>query len=265
MTDRRNDLLAVALWAAAAAALLQFDSLPEGVRLVAGLALVLALPGYALSYVVLGTRVLGPVERTVVTVALALTVSILGTLLLDLLSLNLSSRTWSLLLAATTVVACAIARRARTDVPRERSGRRAPRPRDAAAVGVAVAITWSAVVLARTPLRPPNGVTGYTQLWALPVAGGVEFGVANHELGPVRYRLEVSADGHATTRRWLKLRLSPRERWTWLVPDVSFGSSNVVTARLYRADRPHAPYRYVRLEVGPRGPASTAHRSRRTP
>src|SRR4051794_2370580 len=140
MTARRNDLLAVALWAATAAALLQFDSLPEGLRLVAGLSLVLALPGYALSYVVLGTRVLGPVERTVVTVALALTVSILGTLLLDLLSLNLSSGTWSLLLAGTTVVACAIARRAQTDVRRERSTRRAPRPRDAAAVGVAVAI-----------------------------------------------------------------------------------------------------------------------------
>jgi hypothetical protein len=228
------------------------------------LSLVLALPGYALSYVVLGTRVLGPVERTVVTVALALTVSILGTLLLDLLSLNLSSRTWSLLLAGTTVVACAIARRAQTDVPRERSTRRAPRPRDVAAVGVAVAITWSAVVLARTPLRPPNGVTGYTQLWALPVAGGVEFGVASHELGPVRYRLEVGADEHAT-RRWVRLRLSPREQWTWLVPGVSFSPSNVVTARLYRADRPHSPYRYVRLRVSPRGPASTAHRSRRTP
>jgi uncharacterized membrane protein len=264
MTDRRDDLLVVAIWAVAAAALLQFDSLPEGLRLVAGLALVLALPGYALSYVVLGTRMLGAVERTVVTVALALTVSILGTLLLDLLSLNLSSRTWSLFLAATTVVACVVAGRARRDVRPERSSWRAPRLRDAAVVGVAVAITCAAVVLARTPLRPPSGVTGYTQLWALPVAGGVEFGVANHELGPVRYRLEVSADGLAKPRR-VTLRLSPREQWTWVAPGPSFSSSNVVTARLYRTDRPGALYRYVRLSPRPRIPASGADRSGRTP
>jgi hypothetical protein len=264
MADRRGDLLVVAVWAVAAAVLLQFDSLPEGLRLVAGLALVLALPGYALSYVVLGTRVLGAVERTVVTVALALTVSILGTLLLDLLSLNLSSRTWSLFLAATTVVACVAAGRATTVVRPERSSWRAPRLRDAAAVGVAVAITCAAVVLARTPLRPPRGVGGYTQLWAVPVAGGVEFGVANHELGPVRYRLQVSADGGAKSR-WVPLRLSPREQWTWVVPGPSFSSSNVVTARLYRSDRPRALYRYVRLSLRPRVPTSGADRSGRTP
>jgi uncharacterized membrane protein len=264
MAERRDDLLVVALWAAAAAALLQFDSLPEGLRLLAGLPLVLALPGYALSYVVLGTRVVSAVERTVVTVALALTVSILGTLLLDLLSLNLSSRSWSLFLAATTVVACAVAGRARTGVRPERSSWRAPRLRDGAAVGVAVAITCAAVVLARTPLRPRSGVTGYTQLWALPAAGGVKFGVANHELGPVRYRLEVSADGRPKGRS-VQLRLSPREQWTWVVPSLFFNSSDVVTARLYRADEPRSPYRYVRLRLSARDSASAPSRSQRTP
>ena len=263
MTDRRNDLWAVALWAALAAALLQFDSLPGALRVLAGLPLVIALPGYALSFVILGTRALGAVERTVVTVALSLAMSILGTLLLDLLSLTLSSRTWSLFLGATTMLACAVAGRTPVGTWPERRGWRAPRVRDAAVVGVAVAIACAAVVLARTPLRPPRGVTGYTQLWALPVAGGVELGVANHELGPVRYRLELSADGHGK-RRSVKLRLSPGQRWTWLVATLSFGSSaNVVSARLYRDDRPNATYRYVRVNLSPRVPASPAAQPRR--
>jgi hypothetical protein len=264
MAERRDDLLIVALWAAVAAALLQFDSLPQELRFVAGVPLVLALPGYALSYVLLGTHVLGALERTVMSVVLALTVSILGTLLLDLLSLTLSTRVWSLFLAAVTVVACAVAGRAGTVVRPERSSWRTPRLRDAAAVGVAIAIAWAAVVLARTPLRPPRGVTGYTQLWALPVAGdiGIEFGVANHELGPVRYRLELTGDERAK-RQSVELRLAPRQQWTWVVATLSFGSSNVVTARLYRADRPRSVYRYVRLRLSPRVPTSAAHPSRR--
>jgi uncharacterized membrane protein len=264
MTDRRTDLWGVALWAAAAAAVLQLDSLPVVLRFVAAFPLVIALPGYALGYVLLGTRPLGAPERAVVSVALALTATILATLLLDLLSLTLSAGTWSLFLAATTVVACAVAGTARTDSRRERRTWRPPRLRDAVAVGIAVAITCAAVVLARTPLRPPSGVSGYTQLWALPVAGGVEFGVANHELGPARYRLEVSADGHAT-HRWVNLRLSQREQWTWVVPSRFLSSSDVVTARLYRADRPRALYRHVRLSLSPRVRAPAAHRSARTP
>jgi uncharacterized membrane protein len=265
MRARRTDLWAVAVWAAVAAGLLQFDSLPGSLRLLAGLPLVLALPGYALGYVLLGSRALGTAERVALSVALSLTMTILGTLVLDVLSLPLSRRTWSLFLGTITVAAAVAGDVGSSELRRDPRTWRVPRVRDAAAVGLALALAAAAVVLARTPLHPPRGVTGYTQLWVLPRGPGVEVGIASRELGPVRYRLDVST-GEDVERRWTQLRLEPGEQWTRVLSGRSLGRpGEAVTARLFRADQPRSAYRRVRLRLEPNGASAVAQRSTRTP
>jgi hypothetical protein len=108
---------------------------------------------------------------------------------------------------------------------------------------IAATVLAGTVVLARTPLSPPPGVTGYSQLWLLPKPGGYELGVASFELRATTYRVEFVADG-TVVRTWDAIRLAPGQRFT---QDVNAPGS-FLEARLYRSeDPPTAPYRNVHI------------------
>jgi hypothetical protein len=262
----RRVLEATALVAGLAAAALVAGLDPLALRLAAGLLLVLVLPGYALSQALLRAPALGAAERTVLTLALSLGVTILSALLLNLSPWSLSHRNWPPLLAGVTIAACVAAWVMNGDVVSGQLRWRWPPFRNVITLALAGAIAAAAIAVASAPRRAPEGVSGYSELWLVPRERHLELGLASGELSPVRYRLDLTADGRLV-RRWRALFLRTGDRWQVNLPRTTFERSPaVIEARLYRSDRPRSVYRRVRVRVRPgsrsglgRPPKANAH------
>jgi hypothetical protein len=193
-------------------------------RVAAGLPLVLVLPGYALSTLIVpdGRGARGKISpvlwRAMWTAGLSLAVAALGGLLLNLTPVGLTRVTWTLSLAGLTVLAAAASglRRHRSLAHLPHLSRRTPVSRLVACYAVAaVAIAGGAIGLAAASAgwefsdggSHPPGARGFAQLWLVPAPGTATLGVRS---------------GYAGTRTFhVVLRNGSRAIGTW---DLSLGA-----------------------------------------
>ena len=215
-----------------------------------GVPFVLFLPGYALTSALFARRRIGRADVALLSLAFSASIVVLGTLILNALPWNLTTRAWVCLLLAATLTGALWALHA---VPAENSRELWPLPPIARGqvllVALALAVAAGAVIVARTPL-PAKGVLGYTALWILPgpeKSDTIVIGVQSSELHTTSYQLKVrSAGGHEFNRR---LTLAPGESW---VKRFRVGrSATRVDAELFRDAAPHHLYRRVRLLLHP--------------
>ncbi len=210
--------------------------------------LVLLLPGYALTAAIYPWPTLGLPERALLSLGLSLTLSALSGLLLNLLPGGLSRVGWTLLLAALTLAACAIAQVRRGRRPRRALPGPGPGPgwRNSLRYAPALLVLGSAFGVAVTgALNEPKA--GFTQLWMLPVSAEsrtVQLGVRNSESAPTGYRLELRVAGQRV-EQWEQLRLAPGESWETRATLPEAGWAEAV---LYREDAPEAVYRRTLLQ-----------------
>lgn len=211
---RDNTELATAAVAAACSA----GAAVPGLRVVAGLLLVLVLPGYALSALVVpaapaGLMRVSPVLwRGMWAVGLSLAVAVLGGLLLNLTPLGLTRMSWAVSLAAVTLLAVAASawRRRRAMQPR---GSAAATPATPAAPGrprfsriaagyalAAVALAAAAIMLAVLSAGRQHS-PGFAQLWLVParspaVSGQATLGVRSGYQGTETFHLVLRRGPH---------------------------------------------------------------------
>jgi Protein of unknown function (DUF1616) len=236
---RRNTDLAVTAAVTVAAALVTGLIAGGGpgiawLRVLAGVPLVLALPGYALTAFGLpgrSPRGFSPLLwRGLWTVGLSLAVAVLGGLVLNLTPAGLTRVSWAILLAGVTILALAVTawlrtRSLRTSSPRSsspRSGRgwRPTRPTGVAA-GYAVAAlalaggaTWLAVASGGWQQTP-----AFAQLWLVPgttTTGTATLGVRSAYPDARAFRL-VLKNGTRQEGAW-DFTLTPGQTWRRTIP-----------------------------------------------
>jgi uncharacterized membrane protein len=219
---------------------------------VLGVLFVFVCPGLALTVAARGGTAADPLEQALFTLGLSLVTVILGSLLLTWVGLPMSAVSWSILLAAVTIVASLAAlRRRRSAAPALVEAPGHPRiDRTWLLWGLSAGIVAAALVVARLP-APPNAVEGYTQLWLLPTADAdpsqVTLGVRSMELTDTQYRLSLDAEG-TPVQQWQSIRLAPGESWHASVDVSALGAaSDRLVATLYRADEGDQAYRRVIL------------------
>jgi uncharacterized membrane protein len=249
---RHRDLLAAAVVAAVTAEVVALVS-NVAVRTAFALPLLFVTPGYCLTVAVFGRERLDGARRAVLTLALSVSVAILGALVLDLLPFGLQAASWTILLAAVTWSAAAAAAARRGIQPQRGWARPRLRLPDAALLIAAALIAAGAVAFARTPLSARN-VQGYTALWMQPVPAttrpAVRVGVESGELETVAYRLDLRVGSSVLYRRLITLE--PGQRWQQVVRvrPLQVATDSPIQARLYREDEEPDVYRLVRLGPG---------------
>ena len=245
MSRRHADLgvaAATGMLACAAAAL----HAPVAVMAVLGAAL-FAAPGYLLSELLPGPD-RGGLERLAVATGLALSVPVIGGLLLYAAGRPLNRASWLLLLTGVTLTAGLLVylRRRRGRSPRPGRGERSWRipPRTAAVSAAAVVMAGCAVGLARQGATAQH-YPGYSQLWAdrgPQDATTVRFGVGNHEGRTMRYLL-VYVDNGRRAASW-NLVLADGQAWH---RSRAAAGEHAIGVKLFRLPDASRPYRYVTL------------------
>ncbi len=205
------------------------------VRTIAGLALSLVLPGYALMSLVFRREGLGGAEKLLVAAGASLSLLAVGGLALDLIPGRLSTATWAVSLATTTVVAALVALfwpRARDSLD---SGR-APEARMARPMTVAnlvLAATALAIVTAAVAIASHAAAreSPFLELSTLPVHKGDRRAlviVKSRDAQTVDFRLVLAYEsGSFTTRR---VRLSPSAEFRVLSRRVPRGPHGIRVA-----------------------------------
>ena len=219
--------------------------------IMAALPLILFLPGYAIMVACLPQRSLDRVARLAVSLGLSIAITILVSLLLYWLHLSLQTMTWAIALAATTLVAAAIAWRRQPAVETSEPLSINLHWREALLLALAVLISGVAIGVSRLP-TPTANISGYTSLWMITArdgnTGNYELGITSQEFNAVTYHLQVIANGQVV-QDWPELKLVPGEAWTgtFVLPSdrVNAGS---IEAVLYRQDDPGSVYRRVTLQ-----------------
>jgi hypothetical protein len=229
----------------------------EGIALIFAVPLLLVLPGYAITAASFAHRKLAWPQFLLLSIALSLSVLVLGSLLLNYVG-GIHPLSWAVLVVLVVFAACRVAavRRGGTG-----KGPSWPRPRlrglEVAMVLGGVAATVVALAIASSTV-PVEEAIGYTQLWVLPQAGSegheVQVGVRSQQQASTDFDLRVRIGSDALVRR--SFRLAPGE--TRLVklraPPGSKGRLPVI-ATLLRHNRPFSVYRRVKGSlVAPRGP-----------
>jgi uncharacterized membrane protein len=243
---------AVAFATCAAAAL----GAPVAVMTVLGIVL-FAAPGYLLGQVLLGSSVSG-LERVAAVTGLALSVPVLGGLLLHAARVPLHRDAWLGLLTGVILVCDLVLlsrrllhRGSNPASPKEERTRWRLPTWQAAAFGAAVAIAACAVGLASAGAAKQS-YPGFTQLWLVhrePNASTASLGVTNDEGRAVRYKLVLFYDTQVVAN-WA-LDLSNGQTWQRA---TKFTSRYTITAKLYRLPDVSSAYRYVVID-GPRNPS----------
>jgi uncharacterized membrane protein len=216
---RSPDLIAVILLAVLGLllALMPGGGWPQGVILAL---LAVVLPGYALAAALFPFRAIPAAERAVYTFALGIAIPGLGGVLTQIL-FNLDRGVFAGLLAGVTLVACWVAgrRRASLPAPLPWPSIRPPRfaPLGLVAFLLAGGIAAGALSLAVRNSEESLADAHFSELWALPTAGGssggrtVSIGVGNHEGQVVAYSL-LATQGEEVVGHW-RLRLQRGAHW----------------------------------------------------
>jgi hypothetical protein len=128
------------------------------------------------------------------------------------------------------------------------------RIRDAALLGLALAVAIAALTLARLGVTGP--AESFTQLW---VQGGtgdapLTVGIQSHEAGPASYRLDLVVDGEVRSSTDLDLDPGAQK----LVPAPTLTPGSTFEARLALRSNPDVVYRRVLLHIPTPTPEPTA-------
>ena len=239
-------VLVAAVFCAAVAVAVDF----EPIRIFAAAPLALVLPGWALTAATFAPGAIPRALRWLMVLALSLAVLVLGALILDQTS-GIREVPWAILLVVVTFAGCAAAWLRRAD-PQPQAPLRRPRVRatEVALLVGAVLCVGAATVIARTTL-PAENIVGFTSLSLLHAEAdgdpGLKAEVASNERVPVKYKL-IFRQGAGPARVAKRFTLAPGDRYETFVPLSRFSEDRrirLVTAFLYRLDRPFKPYRRV--------------------
>ncbi len=255
---RRNvDLLAVTACVVASLAIFGFVDDPF-VLVAPTLAMVLFVPGYAVSVWLFPAPTLERLERLLLAVGISLSSAVIGALVLDRAAAHLTARSWADELAIVAAVAVTGATwRRRGAAPRR--GDESPMritlgPSLIVALGAAAAV--ASVVGAIAMARQPTGHgQGATVLWARAESraqGTYVLGVESSERRTTSYLVTGTVEGQVVLRRTLTLP-SGRDWQTTASVGGLPSSSRVLQISLYKVSAPTVPYRQVALTFGPLG------------
>lgn len=247
------DLVLVGILAALAILLAFFD-LPLGLlRSIPALALLLILPGYALTVALFRPDVLDGTTRLLFSIGLSLGLGALSALMLNWTTGGLQATSAALLLGSITLIATVLA-----VVRRTFSGGTTPiltflGARQMIMLCGAVMIAVAAFGVARSGAQNARYVP-VTQLWLLPQteAGPLALTVGLHSLEaqPLHYHLQVTA-GADVIQQWNDLTLIPGATWeTKVTLTPAQAKQGPIAAVLYRADAPDEVYRRVTWQPG---------------
>ena len=250
MRTRSLDLLAAAALALAAAAAVLWGA-PVAVSSVLGIPLVLLAPGYVWTDVLFGSR-LSAEMHAALSVALSLTVTAVGGVLLYLGGVRLDRSSWLDLLAGTTLAGAAVAAtvraRAREAPPAgSRVQHRAQRISLIQAVRLSLAALIGAAALgfavhsASAQVQPPFTQLSLSQKGA---PGTAQIVLGNHEHSTQHYRVVVGTDG-VTSSVWT-VTVADGASWQRSVP-ARPGQRLVVN--VYRSAIGGRPYRFVTISI----------------
>jgi uncharacterized membrane protein len=261
-SKRFGDLVLIAVWVVANLVFIPLAA-PTWAKVALAVPLVLGLTGYAITAALFPNKQLGKAERLLFVITLSSAASALGGILLNLTATGLRQNTWLAYLCAVTLMACAVAvgrrvyavRRASTVLPVSAPPRTpsAPLLHRVVQGGLFVCaglIAIVAIVLARIPPTPAEGLEGYTLLWVLPPGTGqntdartARVGVQSSEFAPTQYRLQVQQAGNVLYE-W-QLKLQPGEQWESEALTIPNQLNELVKVLLVRSDVPSVIYRQV--------------------
>ena len=225
---------------------------PVAISSIVGVPLVLFVPGYVWVEVFFDSR-MSVALRAALSVALSLTVTALGGVLLSVAGLQLDRSSWLAVLAGMTLAgaAAAGAQRARRPIvtlgePIEVSRTQRMSVAQGVRFGMAgllgAAAVGIAVYSANAQAQPPFTQLSLSQRGSAP--GTAEVVLGNHEQGAQRYRVEVSTDGVAS-KEWT-VSVAEGESWRSSVPARP---GDQLAVDVYRTPSEGTPYRRVTLIV----------------
>ena len=232
---RDLDLLVTAALAVASVPAVAL-AVPEPLRFVLALPLVLALPGYSLLMALLPDNALPALDRVLIGGGASLALSILVGIVLGISPLGLGPLTWALGLSLPTVVLCGVAwwrRQGGTRLPTGTTTPVALRPlailgvTTVAVIGILVA---TRAIAARVEPLPP------VQLWMLPAGPDTTAAMVGVRGGePVgEYLIRLTSAGALLYE--FRVTLGSGETWQELVPLTQLDRQRPVVARLYHVD-----------------------------
>lgn len=253
---RRNaDLLAVTAWVVESLSIFALVG-DSSARVVPALAMVLFVPGYAVSVLLFPSPTIARLERLLLAVGLSLSTAVIAALVLDRFT-RLTAHSWADALAAVTAVAVAGGawRRRAEDTASGAPALRfvlGPLLVGSLATAVVAASIVTAIAMAR---HPAGHAQGSTILWARAdsrARGTYSVGLESTERHPTRYLLTGTIEGKVVLRRAVALP----SRGIWQVtasvggPPVGPG---VLQLSLYEQSAPVVLYRHVTLTFGTAG------------
>jgi uncharacterized membrane protein len=225
--------------------------IPDPLRAIVFIPLVLAVPGYAITAALFPPSFVTREERAVLSIALSVAFWALAGLVLQLM-IDLDRWVWLTLAVIVTLGAVLLAQSRRMEQPSPAPRRRPPRPRVAAVAAAALtaAITVVALAVASGGQQRELDRAHFTSVWiAPPAAGGeplsgeISVGVRNQEGAPAEYTVVVTTQGR-TIEEW-DLSLEDDETWLGAVPAAE-AEAAVVASLLSDG----ILYRRVKLEYG---------------
>jgi len=219
-------------------------------RMLAGLLLILVLPGSALASALLPPAERGT-EKVLVALGGSLVVMILVSLAIADTRLPQQPVTWVPVLVGVTVLAAArsYVRRRAAQAPGRRISFGGLRLAPLVTIVAACVLLVGAVALGTTPLPPPPQTPGYTELWFAPGKGGVLSAVVRSaELQRVSYSLTVTTS-KPTSRTLRSFVVEPGGRHSVRVPG-RLQAGTEVDARLIGVDGKRRFGRRVEFVVG---------------
>ena len=235
---------------------------------IAGVIVVLLVPGYAISLAALPARTLGFWERVALSLGLSIAVAAFSGLVLTWTPFGLRAMTWLAALGTVTLAATWLARWRLSLIPSSAplhngegtatgEGTRAHVP---LLIGLATLIAGGAVAVAYVGVLD-EVQPGYTELWLLPQpttgAHAIQVGVKNMELRPMRYRLVVEL-ANRPIEQWSPIELQPGQSWQATADLLASPKADApVQAFLYQLGAPQTVYRWARLAQVPAAGSGT--------
>jgi hypothetical protein len=211
-------------------------------RTLAGLPLVLVVPGHTLVALLWRGHPLGLAERAALAVGISLALAALSGLALNWTARGFGGAQSTVLLG--TISLAALAGGAVRDQLDGAAPPALPRPGLAMRLlgGTALLLAVAAVAFSVRSAAQERG-PGFTQAWLVPgSAGRLDLGVENDQGGAETYRLVLTAGGQ-TVRQWPAVRLRPGQRWSASATLPAGGAELAV----YRSEQPRVVYRSVKM------------------
>ncbi len=247
------------------------------ISIILALPLIIILPGYTLTQLLLRKRLpvpssapagdlspqtdqksarpVGRADQLVLTLGLSLVIDVLTGFALNILPIGLQALSWTLALGLfTTLFALLAMLLRRREMPEEAVKMPGMRIRiyDYALIGIALLVASSAIWLSiQRPIVPQPS---FTQFWILPADAAskscaVSIGVQSFETTSVTYRIVMTAN-NGQTATWSAISLAPESKWAHSVfIEQGTASSVSVEAQLFRLDQPSVVYRNVHLTL----------------